>query len=395
MTPGSAAELPNVNQRVDIWFDGYDEYYPGRVTSIVAPYEFNVVLEDGTDWTIDSRKHVFKFPDEPAEQPQTVKKTVGRPKNASTTTKKMDDDSEKQVSADDNPEQNGGAQARRRMGRALRKNATPTRTVEPDVDEEPDEPSDDANQDQDDYNPKDDEINDQRLPRLRRSARVADEERERRTTRSRAKPIQEPVGLPPRTRKRSLSKRAPETTDEERSSKRRRRMEEEADRMDDDVARDDDGMAGLSTKAVTAIAVEAALESAKAVLKPLSEKMTFIVTQFAEINKLMKQTAEDAAKDAVQKVVGKPDESKGTLAALANFKLNISEIIGGGEARIEAFSNLSEQEFEHLNRLVEHQGKALKELERLLYAAREFGKKKVLEEAAAPPSKEVEKATDK
>lgn len=393
MTPGSTTQLPSVNQRVDIWFDGYDEYYPGRVTSIVAPYEFNVVLEDGTDWTIDSRKHVYKFPDEPAEQPQTVKKTLGRPK--SVPTKKGDDDSEKPVSADDNPEQNGASQTRRRMGRALRKNATPTRTAEPDVDEEPEEPSDDANQDQDDYNPKEDEVDDQQLPRLRRSARVADEERERRTTRSRAKPIQQPIGLPPRTRKRSFPKRTPESTDEEKNSKRRRRLEEEADRMDEELVPENDGLAGLSTKAVTAIAVEAALESAKAVLKPLSERMASIVTQFTEMNKLMKQTAEEAAKDAVQKVVGKPDESKGTLAALANFKLNISEIIGGGEARIEAFSNLSEQEFEHLNRLVEHQGKALKELERLLYAAREFGKKKVLEEAAAPSSKEVEQATDK
>ncbi|CAN8071535.1 unnamed protein product [Agarophyton chilense] len=391
-------KLPALNQRVFIWFDGYDEFYPGRVANLTPPFEFKVVLEDGTDWDIDSRKHVYKFSDDESEadpKPEEPSSKIDtHPKIAE---KEKDEESEKQVSADDQPEPNG-AQTRRRAGRALRKNATPTRNVVPDVvaPEERDEHSQEESHN-DDYIPKEDDNEQEDVPRLRRSARVADEDRERRTTRSRAKSIEEPVGLLPRTRKRTSAKRLLKPNVEDgRATKRRKQVEEPMDRLDDEPIREENGVSALSTKAVTAIAVQAALESAKAVLKPLSDKMSSIVTAFTEINNMMKRSAEAAAREAVKKAVHKPEASKGTVAALANFQLDFAEVVGGGEARMKAHSKLSENEFNHISRMIQYQGKALQEVERLLYAAKEFSKKPVVEEPIPQSNgKEVKDMQDK
>lgn len=60
--------LPAVNQRVDIWFDGYDEYYGGRVESVTHPHRFHVILDDNSSWDIDTRKHIYRLSNVPPQQ---------------------------------------------------------------------------------------------------------------------------------------------------------------------------------------------------------------------------------------------------------------------------------------------------------------------------------------
>lgn len=63
--------LPAVNQRVDIWFDGYDKYYGGRVDSVSPPYRFHVILDDNSSWDVDSRKHIYRL-SEVADMPNNA-----------------------------------------------------------------------------------------------------------------------------------------------------------------------------------------------------------------------------------------------------------------------------------------------------------------------------------
>lgn len=56
--------LPAVNQRVDIWFEGYDQYYGGRVDSVSPPHNFHVILDDTSSWDVDSRRHIYRLSDD-------------------------------------------------------------------------------------------------------------------------------------------------------------------------------------------------------------------------------------------------------------------------------------------------------------------------------------------
>lgn len=169
----------------------------------------------------------------------------------------------------------------------------------------------------------------------------------------------------------------------------------------------------VSTKAVTALAVNAALESAKAVLAPLNDRLSKLLAELNTVSKdlvlqkkaldLELQTRQQppVVIDNVSGAVNVPGEvegkdtagaeaegavisSKVSLAALENFQLDVSEIIGGGEARIRAYSSLSQQEFEGLHRLIEQQGKSLREMDRLLYAAQAFAEKSKAKDPNGP-----------
>lgn len=163
---------------------------------------------------------------------------------------------------------------------------------------------------------------------------------------------------------------------------------------------DDHAVEKVSTKAVTALAVDAALESAKAVLDPINNRLNKLLRELDTVSKdlvLQKKamdqemaapaqetggSTEGATVAGTQTEEAKDEDKSGpvmsksiSVAALENFQLDVSEIIGGGEARIKAYSSLSQQEFEGLHRLIEQQGKALREMDRLLYAAQAFAEK--------------------
>ena len=454
----TTATLPAVNARVDIWFDGYDEFYPGRVDRINAPHEFHVVLDDGTDWDIDLRKHIFKLAKpkgaaanggdgeeaeanddgavraseagDPVEEEPSANHGVRRSARAAAAASEKKEVGDRRVTR---ASQNAVAdpmaakaitadeddmlappvpQSRRRAsGRALRKSATPSKPREMPLgavgpqeggekdmvgkdkedetmkeDEEENEKED--KEDKEDYEPEAEEKDDY-APR--RSLRV--EAGGRVSTRSKRKedggiptelPPTPPTATPPRggrgrrggrARKRSLGE------EEDVAAAKRRRVEEyeevekaikEVEKAGEKVVRAEDGVMGLSTKAVTAIAVDAALESAKAVLKPLNDRLALLVKELADIGRVAKKAAEHFAERPKERV---SLTSAGTSAVLEAFQLDLAEIIGGGDERIKAYSRLSEKEIEGLHRMIKTQENALKELDRLLLAAQEFAKK--------------------
>lgn len=73
--------LPAVNQRVDIWFEGYDQYYGGRVDSVSPPHNFHVILDDSSSWDVDSRRHIYRlsgdFPNSPNNDNNPAAKVRG------------------------------------------------------------------------------------------------------------------------------------------------------------------------------------------------------------------------------------------------------------------------------------------------------------------------------
>lgn len=56
--------LPVVNQRVELCFNGYNEYFCGRVKSVSPPYKFCVVLDDESVWNVDTRSHIYRLSEE-------------------------------------------------------------------------------------------------------------------------------------------------------------------------------------------------------------------------------------------------------------------------------------------------------------------------------------------
>lgn len=537
--------LPAVNQRVDVWFDGYDEYYGGRVDSVSAPYRFHVILDDKSSWDIDARKHIFRLsndlpddddPDAEGDVDPTADDAVanvepGVEDDADAVVDPSNAQQDKDANADGNDTSNGAdvdksdeqtKPTSKPQPDALE--SRPTRvtsgrraaTAEPDphtmdqmdIPPDPSPPvlptnktlterartrSSEANAEsageatngtrstlQTEERPR------RRVPgralrkstngprtrdieaappttpeRPRRAAAVAAKSllssepdadtgtgltRRRRSsqeqattpvrvTRSRGGAMGEdgslstdaratadapgtgtsgrrgrPPGVPPHTtvgRKRGNAEAMDDgaTTDggtAAAATKKRKRSEEPsgtkaaatppgrmtmtrsgAARTSNEAGvggdRNDEPYEKLSTKAITAIAVEAALESAKAVLKPVKEGLNKALKSLELVTKELvanKQPVEkEVAKPGGQKAQGPLLNSTITAAALENFQVDVSEMIGGGEARIKAYSSLSQQEFEGLHRVIEQQGKALRELDRLLYAAQTFGNK--------------------
>lgn len=182
----------------------------------------------------------------------------------------------------------------------------------------------------------------------------------------------------------------------------------------------------VSAKVITALAVDAALEAVKTVVEPLNERVENLLRELSSVSRDLvsqkkqleselsstisalntiaeasakadaKEQEEEQVPPGPRKAVGRPPaaarggasatdpKEKGktsgipqavTISALQNFQLDISEVIGGGEARLRMHASLSHQEFESLHRLIEHQGKSLAELDRLLYAAQKFARK--------------------
>lgn len=480
--PGSA--LPPVNACVDVWFSGYDEFYPGRVDRITAPHAFHVVLNDGTDWDIDTRKHIFKLssvmPDpqaahselpEPASPVDGPSSTADDPRELAhakpAPTEEHDDmqvdvdsDGTKHISADldhqadvdvedknkiDEDDNTSPAPApapapalaptpmslrtpatvgaplgrpqRRTSGRVLRKSTGPPahkeRAVEKEVEPEEDKEEQEDEEEEDKNEEKQVEeyaspvVKEEQTPiqRRRRSSRVVGGAvtaaatggggvvERRVSTRTRRRVVDDAMVSEPRVLRRATrqtpTKKRPAVAEEteERGPKRRKRGSG-ADSSSTPLASTrkttdeekilskhfNEAIAGLSTKAVTAIAVDAALESAKAVIKPLNDRLDSLVKELSTVCKSVKTSIETDLAAAARPAKAAPPNAV-TAAALETFQLDVSEIIGGGEARIKAYSSLSQQEFESLHRLIDQQGKALKELDRLLYAAQEFGKK--------------------
>lgn len=179
----------------------------------------------------------------------------------------------------------------------------------------------------------------------------------------------------------------------------------------------------VSAKVITALAVDAALEAVKTVVEPLNERVENLLRELSSVsrdlvsqkkqleselsstisalNTIAEASAKADAKEQEEeqqppkRKVGRPPSAARkasasdpkekrktsgisqavTISALQNFQLDISEVIGGGEARLRMHASLSHQEFDSLHRLIEHQGKSLAELDRLLYAAQKFAKK--------------------
>lgn len=138
--------------------------------------------------------------------------------------------------------------------------------------------------------------------------------------------------------------------------------------------KEEESVEKLSTKAVTAIAVEAALASAKAVFKPLSDQLAALRTELENVSEAARRAADEIPLEASRKRRGKSGSSPVSAAADA-LQLDLSELLGGGEARIRAYANLSDNEFENFHKLIEDQRKGLKEFDRILQAAKELGKK--------------------
>lgn len=154
----------------------------------------------------------------------------------------------------------------------------------------------------------------------------------------------------------------------------------------------------VSSEAITAVAVKAALEAAQTVLEPLNERLCNLISEIVTVTRDLanqkkaldielsniQHKPSQQPKEQVQQKVGKLEDKTEvlraipksvTVSALQNFQLDISEVIGGGEARLRAHNSLSQQEFGMLHRLIADQGKALGQMNRLLHAAQAFASK--------------------
>lgn len=156
----------------------------------------------------------------------------------------------------------------------------------------------------------------------------------------------------------------------------------------------------VSAEAITALAVKAALEAAQTVLEPLNERLCNLISEMVAVTRDLanqkkaldfelsnlptKPSPKPKDQQRAPQKVGKVDEKcellraipkSVTVSALQNFQLDISEVIGGGEARLRAHNSLSQQEFGMLHRLIDDQGKALGQMNRLLQAAQTFASK--------------------
>lgn len=150
----------------------------------------------------------------------------------------------------------------------------------------------------------------------------------------------------------------------------------------------------LNPEAITALAVDAALESAKAILGPIDERLTHLLGELNVVSKnlmtLMKRVRDSSLKAAELDPdpkssetgpaidSGTDDQQGGTLipmGTLQNFQVDVAEVIGGGEARINAHSLQSEQQFQSLHQLIAQQGQALKQMSCLIVAAEAFADK--------------------
>lgn len=444
----SVPDLPTQAQRVELWFSGHDEYYPGAVTSLSPPDTFEVLLDDGTSWPVHRQRNIWRItaqaPAAPAPVPADdddddvaapLAPPEAAPEAASEAAPEAAPEAEPEAATEPAP-------ARRKAGRALRKSTAPATPATP--------PAPRRSSRAEALAADDAAGRTHPTPASRRSRRAdmlaADAAAAPRppvavtprTSRTRQrKPDETPTATPPRPARRTRAvlgqKRAPpddapvpEDEPEKMlaNAKRRRRAEVEAlparstraptangtattpERLtrsaaavrmgnDLDAARniaakpgDDDAVEKLSTKAVTAIAVDAALASARAVLKPLNDRLLGLSQELESISNSTKKAAAQLMEPPQPRRRGRPSSNISnsiSAAALESFHLDLTELVGGGEARIKAYSTLTDHEFEQLHKSIGQQANALQELDRLLYAAKALGAKAKKNSATKSP----------
>lgn len=164
----------------------------------------------------------------------------------------------------------------------------------------------------------------------------------------------------------------------------------------------------LTPEAITAIAVEAALESARAILDPIDERLTKLLGELSTVSKglsgqtkVIQQTSLETSDAEVDPTSSETepatngstgDKQGGTplipMGSLQSFQVDVAEVIGGGEARIKAHSLQALQQFQSLRQLIAQQGQALKQMSSLVVAAEAFAGKSQKEIAESPDGAE-------
>lgn len=416
--------LPSVGNLVELWFSGYDEYYTGTVDSVSPPDTFSVVLDDGTAWPVDRINNIWRYAapataPAPAPAPASASAPVSAPEDKPAPEPAPpkpplddDDDDDRPPLAQPAPVPPTAAPVpvptplapapapaqtalakqqplRRKSGRAFRKSTGgPPTTAQRPVEADPVSVAAPAQPER--RRPVDDA--EPRPTRPTRGRRVvADDDSSVPVTPVR--PVRR--GRPPLVGQKRAVDALDDAWEDTAAEKRRRRGDGDglangvpmqvavatpamaAERVTRSGARkEDDAVEKLSTKAVTAIAVEAALASAKAVLKPLNDQLVSLRGELENISATAKRAAEDLTFEGRRKKRGdKTIDGAVSAAALEALQLDLSELVGGGEARIRAYAHLSDKEFEGFHKTIDEQSKALKELDRLLLAAQELGKK--------------------
>lgn len=398
----SNPESPAVGDLVELWFSGYEEYYPGTVTALDPPNAFTVLLDDGTSWPVDRVNNIWRYAGTPAP-----KKSVQPPEPPQPEDDLMPDFDDDRAplqttdpaqtqpvvtpppAAPEPPSQPAPAAelasptlqpSRRKSGRAFRKstNAPPTAAPARPVQADPVPAPVPVER-----RPPAEEIKPNVTRATRQRRVVQDDETSVPTTPVRA--VRR--GRPPLAgQKRPAADAAAGDTWDDAAEKKRKAGDGNAmangvtppstgERVTrSGVRKDEESIEKLSTKAVTAIAVEAALASAKAVFKPLSDQLLSLRTELENVSESAKRAAEEIAIGPTRKRRGKAGGSP-VSAVADSLQLDLSELLGGGEARIRAYANLSDKEFENFQTLIADQRKGLRELDRILVAARELGKK--------------------
>lgn len=460
MAASAPPNLPSIDQTVELWFSGYDEYYAGRVESLQPPDYFTVVLDDGSSWPVDRVNNIWKYPndstplkgaadpltsskDEPkldadantddptdnnpgaSSQPSNDPTAIGSETRAAAVDSKHGidvdpgDDATHGKEAEEDPntdKPSGGAegptmpkadsapQKRRTAGRALRKSTGPgSRPTSSAATVGAREPSGDEGSSSQTRGsgkrrgrpPGKSGGGDGEAVGARRSLRKKDSggaeeeggEGEAVATRVTRRTRQT-------TGKRGLDEMEVDeeiVVEQDTGIKRRKDANDGAELkvmervleksvmvangtgvavdklMGGGNELEGEGEERLSTQAVTAIAVDAALASAKAVLKPLSDKMRKLSEEMAGIQKEVKEVYENMlTRGSRQRGVGKPLGAEVSQAALDSLLLDLSETIGGGEARIRAYEQMSDMELESFRKALQENAKALSELDRLL-----------------------------
>eukprot|EP00177_Eucheuma_denticulatum_P000058 GFKZ01000104.1.p1 GENE.GFKZ01000104.1~~GFKZ01000104.1.p1 ORF type:complete len:412 (-),score=74.03 GFKZ01000104.1:273-1421(-) len=351
--PPSGPPLPKQGQRVDLWFSGYDDYYPGSVTSVSPPDAFRVTLDDGSSWPVDRINNIWKLTEAtPAsKKPSTAASPAASPSTRPTPSRK------------------------RHTGKALRKSTAAT-------------------------------------PRVGLGARPASAPAiatpapvsrggggARRSTRSRGDSSNTNTATANHLGRAAARTRARAGVDEGEGAEADEEDEEEEAAVtrrgaNGDVARGargggarrmkrrrvgeaEEAAAGggpLSTQAVTAIAVDAALASARAVLRPLGDKLSKVGEEMAAVNdgvreayeELVKASEGRAAVAGGARVGGVMAEGAVSQAALDALLLDLSELIGGGEARIRAYEQMSDLEIEAFRKALKDNAKAMQQLDKVL-----------------------------
>lgn len=402
--------LPAVGDLVELWFSGYDEYYPGTVKALDPPDSFTVFLDDGTTWPVDRVNNIWRHTapastaappadsapvdavdDAPAPAPSTTP-----PPHDPTPTDDIDDTRAPLQSSTptaappttSSPPTPASQPPRRKSGKAFRKSTggpqtspsrlANTKPAPPVSGPSTSDPSPSAAH---------------RSPAQTKPAPLpARVTRQRRTQEQDILSESPPVrsvrrGRPPASAQKRQAPDTPTSVRWDDATEKRRKGSDGTDvanglapapvveRVTRSGSRKDEvSVEKLSTKAVTAIAVEAALASAKAVFKPLSDQLITLRTDLESISETAKRAAEEIPVELGRKKRGKG--GSGPISASADaLQLDLSELLGGGEARIRAYASLSDKEFESFHKLIEDQRKGLQQLDRILAAAKDLGKK--------------------